>query len=209
MNDQHLVNEGDTAAAAVETGKAFVVDIDGYEGPIDVLLTLAREQKVDLKQVSIVQLADQYLAFVAEVRRANLELAAEYLVMAAWLAYLKSRLLLPEPPADEEPSGEEMAAALSFQLQRLEAMREAGAQLVARPRLGRDFSRGDNRNRLRHPFPALFPSLCMNFSRPMGTTYGASSRKSSPSSQPGCIRCGTRWSGWAALSAARSVGKTC
>ncbi|MCW5699793.1 MAG: segregation/condensation protein A, partial [Rhodospirillales bacterium] len=78
-------------------------------------------------------------AFVAEVRRANLELAAEYLVMAAWLAYLKSRLLLPEPPADEEPSGEEMAAALSFQLQRLEAMREAGAQLVARPRLGRDF----------------------------------------------------------------------
>ena len=91
---------------------AFVVDIDGYEGPLDVLLVLAREQKVDLKEISIVQLAEQYLAFVAEVGRTNLELAAEYLVMAAWLAYLKSRLLLPEPTGAEEPSGEAMAAAL-------------------------------------------------------------------------------------------------
>jgi segregation and condensation protein A len=117
----------------------FVVDIDGYEGPLDVLLTLAREQKVDLKEISIVQLADQYLGFVAEARRTNLELAAEYLVMAAWLAYLKSRLLLPEPAGDEEPSGEAMAAALSFQLQRLEAMRDVGARLMARDRLGHDF----------------------------------------------------------------------
>lgn len=129
--------------ASPPAGPQFVVDIEGYEGPVDVLLTLARAQKVDLKQVSILQLADQYLAFVASVRSASLELAAEYLVMAAWLAYLKSRLLLPEPPGDEEPTGEEMAAALAFQLQRLEAVREAGARLLARPRLGRDvFARG-------------------------------------------------------------------
>lgn len=117
----------------------FVVDIDGFEGPIDVLLALAREQKVDLKQISILQLADQFLAFVAAARRANLELAADYLVMAAWLAYLKSRLLLPEQGGEEEPTGEEMAAALAFHLQRLEAMQEAGARLMARPRLGHDF----------------------------------------------------------------------
>ncbi|MDP6574212.1 MAG: ScpA family protein [Rhodospirillales bacterium] len=116
----------------------FVVDIEGYEGPIDVLLALAREQKVDVTQISILQLADQYLEFVSRVRRANLELAADYLVMAAWLAYLKSRLLLPDSGAEDEPSGEEMAEALAFQLRRLEAMREAGARLMARPRLGRD-----------------------------------------------------------------------
>ena len=121
----------------------FVVDIDGYEGPIDVLLALARDQKVDLTQLSILQLADQYLAFVAEARLANLELAADYLVMAAWLAYLKSRLLLPDLGSEGEPSAREMAAALAFQLRRLEAMREAGARLMARNRLGRDvFARG-------------------------------------------------------------------
>jgi len=118
---------------------AFVVDIDGYEGPLDILLSLARDQKVDLTQISVLQLADQYLAFVAEARRLDLELAAEYLVMAAWLAYLKSRLLLPEPPGAEEPSGEAMAAALTFQLERLEAMREAGQHLMARNQLGQDF----------------------------------------------------------------------
>jgi segregation and condensation protein A len=118
---------------------AFLVDLDGYEGPIDVLLRLARDQKVDLRQISIVALADQYLAFIAEVRNADLELAAEYLVMAAWLAYLKSRLLLPEPATADEPSGTEMASALAFQLRRLEAMRDAGARLLARPRLGREF----------------------------------------------------------------------
>ena len=121
----------------------LVLDLDGYEGPIDVLLTLARDQKVDLTRISILQLADQYLAFVAEARRIRLELAADYLVMAAWLAYLKSRLLLPEPPAGEEPSGQEMADALQWQLRRLEAMQEAGVRLMARPQLGKDiFSRG-------------------------------------------------------------------
>jgi segregation and condensation protein A len=120
----------------------LVLSLDGFEGPIDLLLTLARDQKVDLARISILQLADQYLAFVAQARRVRLELAADYLVMAAWLAYLKSRLLLPEPD-EQEPSGEELAQALAFQLQRLEAMRQAGARLLARPQLGRDvFARG-------------------------------------------------------------------
>jgi segregation and condensation protein A len=121
----------------------LVVDLEGYEGPIDMLLTLAREQKVDLTRISILRLADQYLAYIAAARRLRLEVAADYLVMAAWLAYLKSRLLLPEPPAPDEPSGEAMAAALTHQLQRLEAMQQAGARLMARPMLGRDtFARG-------------------------------------------------------------------
>ena len=115
------------------------LDLDGFEGPIDVLLTLARDQKVDLKKISILELADQYLAFVARARRLRLEIAADYLVMAAWLAYLKSRLLLPEPTADGEPSGAELAAALAFQLQRLEAMQKAGRELMALPQYGRDF----------------------------------------------------------------------
>jgi segregation and condensation protein A len=122
----------------------FVVDIDGFEGPIDVLLSLAREQKVDLAHLSILQLAEQYLQFVTEARRTNLELAADYLVMAAWLAYLKSRLILPDSGEEDEPTGEEMAAALAFQLRRLQAMRDAGAKIMARPRLDRDFyRRGD------------------------------------------------------------------
>ncbi len=116
----------------------MVVDIEGYEGPLDVLLVLARNQKVDLRRISILELAEQYLVFVHEAQRLRLELAADYLVMAAWLAYLKSRLLLPSDPDDEEPSGEEMAARLAFQLQRLEAMREAGARLMSRDLLGRD-----------------------------------------------------------------------
>jgi segregation and condensation protein A len=118
----------------------FLLDLDGYEGPIDVLLNLAREQKVDLTKISILDLADQYLAFVAQARRLRLELAADYLVMAAWLAYLKSRLLLPEPETiDGEPTGAQMAAALAFQLQRLEAMRGAAGKLMALPQLGHDF----------------------------------------------------------------------
>ena len=122
----------------------LVLDLDGFGGPLDLLLTLAREQKVDLAKISILQLADQYLAFIAQMRREDLELAADYLVMAAWLAYLKSRLLLPEPPAEDELDGEQMAAMLTMQLRRLEAMREAGEQLTARPRLGRDvFARGE------------------------------------------------------------------
>lgn len=117
---------------------AFVVDVDGWEGPLDLLLALARAQKVDLRRISIVALADQYLAYVTAARRASLELAAEYLVMAAWLAELKSRLLLPEPAGPDEPSSDEMAA-LAFQLRRLDAMREAGKRLMARPQFGRDF----------------------------------------------------------------------
>jgi segregation and condensation protein A len=120
------------------------LDLDGFEGPIDLLLQMARDQKVDLTRLSILALADQYLVFVERVRRQNIELAAEYLVMAAWLAYLKSRLLLPEPETPgEEPTGAEMAAALQFQLQRLQAMQDAGQKLMARPQLGRDvFGRG-------------------------------------------------------------------
>ena len=120
-------------------GESFVVDLDGFEGPIDVLLSLAREHKLDLTRISILALADQYLEFVTKVRRTNLELAADYLVMAAWLAYLKSRLLLPDLGGEDEPTGEEMAAALAFQLQRLEAMQNAGQRLMARSRLRHDF----------------------------------------------------------------------
>jgi len=116
----------------------LVVDLEGYEGPIDVLLTLAREQKVDITKISILRLADQYLAFIAAARYLKLELAADYLVIAAWLAYLKSRLLLPQPAGPDEPSGEELAAILTEQLRRLEAMQQAGARLMARPQLGRD-----------------------------------------------------------------------
>jgi segregation and condensation protein A len=130
---------GDDSSPAVPSEFELHLDLDGFEGPIDVLLNLARDQKVDLKKISILELADQYLAFIARARRLRLEIAADYLVMAAWLAYLKSRLLLPEPPADGEPSGAEMAAALAFQLQRLEAMQKAGQQLLALPQYGRDF----------------------------------------------------------------------
>ena len=118
---------------------AFVVDIEGYEGPIDILLEMARKQKVDLAHISILELATQYLKFVEEARKQNLELAADYLVMAAWLAFLKSKMLLPDMGNEEEPSGDEMAAALQFQLRRLQAIREAGANLVSRQRLGKDF----------------------------------------------------------------------
>ncbi len=121
----------------------LVVDVDGFEGPLDLLLTLARTQKVDLTRISILALAEQYLDFIENLRRLRLEIAADYLVMAAWLAYLKSRLLLPEPGGDEEPTGEELAALLAFRLQRLEAMRHAATELMARNRLGRDlFGRG-------------------------------------------------------------------
>ncbi|MGY6534128.1 MAG: segregation and condensation protein A [Pararhodobacter sp.] len=119
--------------------EALIVDVDGFEGPLDLLLTLARRQKVDLRRIPILQLAEQYLHFVEAARALRIELAADYLVMAAWLAYLKSRLLLPPDPADDGPSAEDMAAHLAFQLERLEAMREAAARLMARDRLGRDF----------------------------------------------------------------------
>ena len=124
--------------------EALVVALDGFEGPLDVLLILARTQKVDLAKISVLALAEQYLLFIAQAQQLRLELAADYLVMAAWLAYLKSRLLLPrESAADDQPSGEELAARLAFRLQRLEAMRGAAATLMTRKRLGRDvFARG-------------------------------------------------------------------
>jgi segregation and condensation protein A len=124
-------------------GGALVVDVAGFEGPLDLLLDLARRQKVDLARISVLALAEQYLAFIAAAKRLQLELAADYLVMAAWLAYLKSRLLLPTPAGEEEPPPEALAARLAFRLQRLQAMREAAAQLMARNRLGREvFGRG-------------------------------------------------------------------
>ena len=118
---------------------ALIVNVDGYEGPLDVLLTLSRTQKVDLRKISVLALARQYLAFVEKAKALRLELAADYLVMAAWLAFLKSRLLLPPDPTEDGPSGEELAAHLAFQLERLQAMREAAAKLMARDQLGRDF----------------------------------------------------------------------
>src|SRR5438876_6404680 len=122
---------------------SLVVDVEGYEGPLDLLLALARQQKVDLAKISILALADQYLVFIEAARKIRLELAADYLVMAAWLAFLKSRLLLPETADGGSPSAEEMAAALALRLKRLETIRGAAEQLVARPQLERDvFRRG-------------------------------------------------------------------
>ncbi len=125
--------------AARRAAEALVVDVDGFEGPLDLLLTLSRTQKVDLRRISVLALAEQYLAFVAAAGHLRIELAADYLVMAAWLAFLKSRLLLPPDPEADAPSGDELAAHLAFQLERLEAMREAAARLMALDRKGRDF----------------------------------------------------------------------
>ena len=122
---------------------ALVIDVEGFEGPLDLLLTLARQQKVDLAKISILALADQYLAFIEEARKVRLELAADYLVMAAWLAYLKSRLLLPEQHEADGISAEDMATALAQRLRRLEAIRQVAEQLLNRPQLGREvFQRG-------------------------------------------------------------------
>jgi segregation and condensation protein A len=119
------------------------VDVDGYEGPLDLLLDMARRQKVDLAAISVLALAEQYLAFIDTVREKRIEVAADYLVMAAWLAYLKSRLMVPKAPSDDEPTGEMLAAMLQFRLKRLEAMRRAASQLMNRPRLGlRVYARG-------------------------------------------------------------------
>lgn len=133
--------------------EALIVDVDGFEGPLDLLLMLSRTQKVDLRRISVRQLAEQYLGFVEKAKTLRIELAADYLVMAAWLAFLKSRLLLPPDPTDEGPSGEELAAHLAFQLERLQAMREAAARLMARDQMGRDFfARGipEDVARIRH-----------------------------------------------------------
>src|SRR5512145_265649 len=129
---------------APSAGETLVVDVEGFEGPLDLLLAMARTQKVDLARISVLALAQQYLDFIAEARRLRLEIAADYLVMAAWLAFLKSKLLLPAEPSEEgEPTGAELAALLAFRLKRLDAMREASAQMMTRKRLGRDvFARG-------------------------------------------------------------------
>ena len=134
-----------SSAEGIETteerlkSEALVVDVEGFEGPLDLLLTLARTQKVDLRRISVLHLAEQYLAFVEEAKKLRIELAADYLVMAAWLAFLKSRLLLPADPTAEGPSGEDLAAHLAFQLERLEAMRRSAARLMGRDQKGRDF----------------------------------------------------------------------
>ena len=119
--------------------ESLIVDVDGFEGPLDLLLALSRTQKVDLRRISVLQLAEQYLAFITQAKDLRIELAADYLVMAAWLAYLKSRLLLPPDPGDDGPSAEDLAAHLSFQLERLAAMRDVAARLMARDQLGRNF----------------------------------------------------------------------
>jgi len=125
----------DTPAPPADEDVMYV-DVGGYEGPLDLLLDLARRQKVDLAAISVLALAEQYLAFIETVREKRIEVAADYLVMAAWLAYLKSRLMVPQLPSDDEPSGEMLAAMLQFRLKRLEAMRRAASQLMNRPRLG-------------------------------------------------------------------------
>ena len=133
----------ETTIDKADAEPAFLVDVDGFEGPLDLLLELARRQKVDLAKISVLALAEQYLEFVEAARKVRLELAADYLVMAAWLTYLKSRLLLPEAPKGEEPPAADLAAALAERLRRLEAIRTAAEKLVNRPRLGRDlFLRG-------------------------------------------------------------------
>ena len=133
----------DTGPERTTDEPALHVDVAGFEGPLDLLLHLARNQKVDLARISVLELARQYLAFIERAKAVRIELAADYLVMAAWLAYLKSRLLIPQPKGSDEPSGEEMAAVLQFRLRRLEAMRDAAARLVNGNRLGRDiFARG-------------------------------------------------------------------
>ena len=135
--------EAEFATQVVADEPALVVDVEGFEGPLDLLLMLARQQKVDLTKISILALANQYLVFIEEARRLRLELAADYLVMAAWLAYLKSRLLLPDMHAPEGQSAEDMANALALRLRRLEAIRDFAEKLFARPQLDRDvFCRG-------------------------------------------------------------------
>ncbi len=143
MSAEILSFETGQPAERAEDEPALVVDVEGYEGPLDLLLALARHQKVDLAKISILALANQYLVFIEAARKLRLELAADYLVMAAWLAYLKSRLLLPEPPTQDGPSAEDMATALANRLRRLEQIREAANRLMTRPQLKRDiFPRG-------------------------------------------------------------------
>lgn len=140
---EQLAFEAEAAPPAGRDEPSLIVDVEGFEGPLDLLLMLARQQKVDLTRISILALAEQYLAFIEAARRLHLELAADYLVMAAWLAYLKSRLLIPQSDSAEEPSAADLATALAARLRRLEAIRAAAVALTDRPQLGRDvFARG-------------------------------------------------------------------
>ncbi|MFT3996006.1 MAG: ScpA family protein [Asticcacaulis sp.] len=161
---QHRLDFGAEAVQApdIEADEALLLDLDGYEGPLHVLLELARQQKVDLLKISITRLAEQYLAFIQQARRLRFSLAADYLVMASWLAYLKSRLLLPVPERKktDEPEPEELAAALAFRLKKLEAIRKAVEAVTSRPQLGRDvFSRGDPQATVILPSSRLDASL--------------------------------------------------
>jgi segregation and condensation protein A len=182
MNDESSEQPGEPAAEAFQEGQAFdvpseqsgaafVVDLEGFEGPIDVLLSLARDHKLDITQISMVALADQYLTFVAEARRQNLELAADYLVMAAWLAYMKSRLLLPDLDGEDEPTGEEMAAALAFQLKRLQSMQDAGEQLMARRQLGIDFFRRGEPEIFRRTFNTVWDASLFDLLKAYGDQH--------------------------------------
>jgi segregation and condensation protein A len=141
MSEPPVDDWSETALAPAErmAAEALIVDVEGFEGPLDLLLMLSRTQKVDLRKISVLELAEQYLGFVEKARALRIELAADYLVMAAWLAFLKSRLLLPPEPGEDGPSAEDLAAHLAFQLERLQAMREAAARLMARDQLGREF----------------------------------------------------------------------
>lgn len=139
MAEDTLFSENTQSVEDRLAAEALIVDVDGFEGPLDALLMLSRTQKVDLRRISVLELARQYLAFVERAKELRIELAADYLVMAAWLAFLKSRLLLPPDPTEDGPSGEELAAHLAFQLERLQAMRDSAARLLARDQRGRDF----------------------------------------------------------------------
>src|SRR5205823_7283575 len=168
MNPDEAHFEADLAAERATGEPALVVDVEGFEGPLDLLLALARQQKVDLAKISVLALADQYLAFIEAARKFRLELAADYLVMAAWLAYLKSRLLLPETAPTDGPSAEQLATALANRLRRLEAIREAAKSLMTRPQLGRDiFARGapERIAEIKHPrFTATLYDLLTAYS---------------------------------------------
>ena len=177
------MSEGSAALPSRDSG-ALVLKLDAFEGPLELLLELARGQKVDLLHISILALVDQFIEFVkAEASRPNsrLEVSADYLVMAAWLAYLKSRLLLPKPPADEEPSGEELAENLAFQLSRLAAMQAAGAALLALPRLGIDvFARGDDPDHRLEQVALAAPILWQATLHELLVAYGSFHRKTTP-----------------------------
>ena len=134
---QNMADAAEFAAPAAD--EELIIDVDGFEGPLDLLLALARTHKLDISKISILELVEQYLEFITNARNLKLQIAGDYLVMAAWLAFLKSKLLLPKEGEDNEPTGEELAALLAFRLKRLDAMRDAAAQLMRRDRLGRDF----------------------------------------------------------------------